>query len=134
MNSELQDTQPSMTVEEVRGSLDLTDNGAIKNSMLIVESFDLSIVLNYGTVHIIKDAFIIGINIGMKKGYFVIIPLFIIPFKAVRYIMVAISIRKLFQRLTIHLIRQLHLNGQKFLNHRIDCPAEICTYCKRAES
>ena len=33
MNSELQDTQPSMTVEEVRGSLDLTDNGAIKNSM-----------------------------------------------------------------------------------------------------
>ena len=104
------------------------------NRMLIVESFDLSIVLNYGTVHIIKDAFIIGINIGMKKGYFVIIPLFIIPFKAVRYIMVAISIRKLFQRLTIHLIRQLHLNGQKFLNHRIDCPAELCTYCKRAES
>ena len=33
MNSELQDTQPSMTVEEVRGSLDLTDNGAIKNSI-----------------------------------------------------------------------------------------------------
>lgn len=33
LNSELQDTQPSMTVEEVRGSLDLTDNGAIKNSI-----------------------------------------------------------------------------------------------------
>ena len=31
-------------------------------AMLIVESFDLSIVLNYGTVHIIKDAFIIGIS------------------------------------------------------------------------
>ena len=32
-NGKLQDTQPSMTVEEVRGSLDLTDNGAIKNSI-----------------------------------------------------------------------------------------------------
>ena len=70
----------------------------------------------------------------MQKGLYIIIPLFIISFKSIRYIMVAISIRKLFQRLTIHLIRQLHLNGQKFLNHCIDCPAEICTYCKRAES
>ena len=34
--------------------------------MLIVESFDLSIVLNYGTVHIIKDVLIIDINIGMR--------------------------------------------------------------------
>ena len=33
MNGELQDTQPGMTVEQVRGSLDLTDSGAIKNSM-----------------------------------------------------------------------------------------------------
>ena len=33
MNSELQDTQPGMTVEEVRGNLDLTDSGAIKNSI-----------------------------------------------------------------------------------------------------
>ena len=33
MNSELQDTQQRMTVEEVRGSLDLTDSGAIKNSI-----------------------------------------------------------------------------------------------------
>ena len=24
--------------------------------------------------------------------------------------------------------------GRNFLNHRIDCPAELCTYCKRAES
>ena len=102
--------------------------------MLIVESFDLSIVLNYGTVHIIKDVLIIDINIGMKKGYFVIIPLFIISFKSIRHIVVAVSIRKLFQRLAIHLICQLHLNGHELLNHRIDCPAEICTYCKRAES
>ena len=34
--------------------------------MLIVESFDLSIVLNYGTVHIIKDVLIIDIDIGMR--------------------------------------------------------------------
>ena len=27
---------------------------------------------------------------------------------------------------------QLHLNGQKFLNHRIDCPAEISTEIGRA--
>ena len=33
MNSELQNAQPTMTVEEVRGSLDLTDNGAIRNSI-----------------------------------------------------------------------------------------------------
>ncbi len=33
MNSDLQNPQPSMTVEEVRGSLDLTDSGAIKNSI-----------------------------------------------------------------------------------------------------
>ena len=33
MNSELQNAQPTMTVEEVRGSLDLTDNGAISNSI-----------------------------------------------------------------------------------------------------
>ena len=33
MNSELQNTQPTMTVEEVRGSLDLTDNGSIRNSI-----------------------------------------------------------------------------------------------------
>ena len=33
MNSDLQNTPPSMTVEEVRGSLDLTDSGAIKNSI-----------------------------------------------------------------------------------------------------
>ena len=33
MNSDLQNTQPPMTVEEVRGSLDLTDSGAIKNSI-----------------------------------------------------------------------------------------------------
>lgn len=33
MNSELQGSQPSQSVEEVRGSLDLTDNGAIKNSI-----------------------------------------------------------------------------------------------------
>ena len=33
MNSDLQNTQPGMTVEEVRGSLDLTDNGAIRNSI-----------------------------------------------------------------------------------------------------
>lgn len=33
MNGELQDTQPNMTVEEVRESLDLTDKGAIRNSI-----------------------------------------------------------------------------------------------------
>ena len=33
MNGDLQNTQPGMTVEEVRGSLDLTDNGAIRNSI-----------------------------------------------------------------------------------------------------
>ena len=33
MNSDLQNPQPTMTVEEVRGSLDLTDSGAIKNSI-----------------------------------------------------------------------------------------------------
>ena len=33
MNSDLQNTQPGMTVEEVRGSLDLTDNRAIRNSI-----------------------------------------------------------------------------------------------------
>ena len=33
MNSDLQNTQTGMTVEEVRGSLDLTDNGAIRNSI-----------------------------------------------------------------------------------------------------
>ena len=33
MNSELQNAQPTMTVEEVRGNLDLTDSGAIKNSI-----------------------------------------------------------------------------------------------------
>ena len=33
MNSDLQNPQPGMTVEEVRGSLDLTDSGAIKNSI-----------------------------------------------------------------------------------------------------
>ena len=33
MNSELQNAQPTMTVDEVRGSLDLTDNGAIRNSI-----------------------------------------------------------------------------------------------------
>ena len=33
MNGDLQTTQPGMTVEEVRGSLDLTDNGAIRNSI-----------------------------------------------------------------------------------------------------
>ena len=33
MNSDLQNTQPGMTVEEVRGNLDLTDNGAIRNSI-----------------------------------------------------------------------------------------------------
>ena len=33
MNSDLQNAPPSMTVEEVRGSLDLTDSGAIKNSI-----------------------------------------------------------------------------------------------------
>ena len=102
--------------------------------MLIVESFDLSIVLNYGTVRIIKDVLIIDINIGMKKGYFVIISLFIISFKAIRHIMVAVSIRKLLQRFAVHLIRQLHLNGQELLNHRIDCLAEVRTYCKCAES
>ena len=34
MNSDLQNAQPSMTVEEVRGSLDLTDSGAIKTAEL----------------------------------------------------------------------------------------------------
>ena len=38
--------------------------------MLIVESFDLSIVLNYGTVHIIKDVLIIDINIGIRSFSF----------------------------------------------------------------
>lgn len=71
---------------------------------------------------------------SMKKGYFVIIPLFIISFKSIRHIVVAVSIRKLFQRLAIHLICQLHLNGHELLNHRIDCPAEVRTYCKRTES
>ena len=33
MSNDLQNTQPGMTVEEVRGSLDLTDNGAIRNSI-----------------------------------------------------------------------------------------------------
>ena len=33
MNSDLQNPQPTMSVEEVRGSLDLTDSGAIKNSI-----------------------------------------------------------------------------------------------------
>ena len=33
MNSDSQNPQPTMTVEEVRGSLDLTDSGAIKNSI-----------------------------------------------------------------------------------------------------
>ena len=33
MNGDLQNTQTGMTVEEVRGSLDLTDNGAIRNSI-----------------------------------------------------------------------------------------------------
>ena len=33
MNGDLQNAQPTMTVEEVRGSLDLTDSGAIKNSI-----------------------------------------------------------------------------------------------------
>lgn len=33
MNSDLQNAQPGMSVEEVRGSLDLTDNGAIKNTI-----------------------------------------------------------------------------------------------------
>ena len=102
--------------------------------MLIVESFDLSIVLNYGTVHIIKDVPIIDINIGMKKGYSVIIPLFIISFKSIRRVMVAIPIRELLQRFAVHLIRQLHLNGQELLNHRVDCLAEVCAYCKRTES
>ena len=55
--------------------------------------------------------------------HFIISP--IVHFKAVRHIMVAVSIREPLQRFAIHLISQLHLNGQKFLNHRIDCPAEI---------
>lgn len=33
MSNDLQNTQTSMTVEEVRGSLDSTDNGAVKNSI-----------------------------------------------------------------------------------------------------
>ena len=33
MSNDLQNTQPTMTVEEVRGSLYLTDNGAIRNSI-----------------------------------------------------------------------------------------------------
>ena len=33
MNSDLQNPQPTTSVEEVRGSLDLTDSGAIKNSI-----------------------------------------------------------------------------------------------------
>ena len=68
------------------------------------------------------------------EEYFVIISLFIISFKAIRHIMVAVSIRKLLQRFAVHLIRQLHLNGQELLNHRIDCLAEVCAYCKRTES
>ena len=39
---------------------------ALINRMLIVESFDLSIVLNYGTVHIIKDVLIIGMQMPTK--------------------------------------------------------------------
>lgn len=33
MSNDLQNTQTGMTVEKVRGSLDSTDNGAIKNSI-----------------------------------------------------------------------------------------------------
>ena len=124
----------SSTIVRSECCIGCSNFNALINRVLIVESFDLSIVLNYGTVHIIKDVLIIDINIGMKKGYFVIISLFIISFKAIRHIMVAVSIRKLFQRFAVHLIRQLHLNGQELLNHRIDRLAEVCTYCKRAES
>ena len=33
MSNDLQNTQTSMTVEAVRGSLDSTDNGTVKNSI-----------------------------------------------------------------------------------------------------
>ena len=56
-----------------------------------------------------------------------------ISFKSIRHIMVAIPIRELLQRLAIYLICQLHLNGQELLNHRINCLAEVCAYCKRTE-